>query len=117
MADEPVGEVKALVVYELTQFTDTEGRSLTRLCPIDHPGEPLPVRYRGRAIRVEGKAQTVFEFEILAESAVDAFEKFDAQMKEAGAKLDQPKVVLAAGTPKIDAFRAQRLRRFRGNGG
>lgn len=117
MADEPMGEVKAPVVYELTQFADTAGRSLARLCPVSHPGEVLPTRFRGRAVRIGGKVQTTFEFEIPAESLAEAFEKFDARMKEAGEKLDQPKVVLAGGTPKIDAFRAQRLRRFGGNGG
>jgi len=122
MADEPVGEVEAPVVYELAQFADTQGREVTRLCPVDHPGEPLPVRYRGQAMLISGQAKISFAFEIQASSVAEAFERFDARRDEEGEAIasEMRKKVLAAGSPKIDDFRRDRLqrqRRFGGNGG
>jgi len=122
MADEAAGEVGAVVVYAVSQFVDTAGREVTRLCPVDHPGEPLPVRFRGKGVLVAGQAQVPFMFEIPAESVAEAFAGYDACRDETGEKLgcEMRKAALASGVgrvTKIDEFRAQRMKRFGGNGG
>jgi len=117
MADEPVGEVEAVVVYELAQFVDTQGREVMRLTPL--VDLELPVRYRGKGIFMAGKVQVPFMFEIEALSVTEAFEKYDARRDEEGDKIgvEMRKSQLTAGTPQIDRFRLQRQRRFGGNGG
>ena len=124
MADEAGGEVGATVVYEVSQFVDTQGREVARLTPGDHElvGTHTRVHFRGKGVLVAGQARVPFMFEIPAESVAEAFAGYDACCDEAGEKLgcEMRKAALASGVgrvTKIDEFRAQRMKRFGGNGG
>jgi len=124
MAESVSGEGvdKVPVVYELSQYADTEGREITRLCPVARPGEVLPVRFRGKAVLVLGEVSVPFIFEIEASSTAEAFEKYDARRDEVGSKLGEEMRAAALSarlrSPLIGDFRTEKMRRrFGGNGG
>jgi hypothetical protein len=113
MPDEPVGEAKAVEVFEVTHFCDSVGRNLTRLTP-----RSGPVRYRGKVI-LAGPRPLEIDFGIEAATDDEALARFDGRAKEEAEKFatEMRKAALAAGTPMIDQFRARRNRVFGGNGG
>ena len=114
--------VKPVVIYEIAQFADTEGRAVTQLTPAVL-GAPQPVRYRGRGAISAGPAQIPFEFEIEAGSMLESFKKYDARAKEEGekiaAQMRQKALLEASRSPKINDFLAHRRggRPGGGNGG
>ena len=112
MADEP----KVAVVYELTNFADTQGREVVRLAPV---GGGEGVRFRGNAALRFPNGQIQVNFEIQAGSLEEAFGKYDGRVEEERAKLETEmrKAALMAGSPKIDDFRRNRISRFGGGNG
>ena len=120
MTNEAIGKV--LVVYEMSQYADTEGREITRLCPVARPGEVLPVRFRGKAVLVLGEVSVPFIFEIEAGTVAEAFERYGGRRDAAGSKLGEEMRAAALSarlrSPLIGDFRTEKMRRrFGGNGG
>lgn len=108
----------AIVRYRHATLTDTEGRQITELAPL---GEGAVVRYRGHGLCVGRGTKVAFEFEISADSADGAFEKFDARRNEEGAtvaaEVERQRVRRNLELPPSAAVSRERCQVRRGNGG
>ncbi|HUX02157.1 MAG TPA: hypothetical protein VMY35_14425 [Phycisphaerae bacterium] len=104
------------VRYWQRECGDTEGRGIVELTPFGGTAK----RYKVDVTFQKGqKAQRVV-FEIEADSADEAFDRYDARLEEEKkkfeAKASQTSLIVGPN-PKIDEFRRQKRGRQGGNGG